>query len=306
MVSAEQGNTRMNGVVSQASEGPSDPPAQLRRDVLDFARSVRDAVDEDSLVLPTLPDTALRVNAVVSDPDGAIDDLVRAISSDPAIAIRVVQAANSAYTSGATHIDSVQMAVTRLGMQYTRTLVTRLTLAQLFRARSAPLLRFAHGVWQESLRVAALSQVLARERTELHPEVAMLGGLLHLVGALPVIGMADRRQELDGHHEHIIDVIRILQPEIGHYLLSAWGFSASFCACAWVYKDPWRQHEGATEASDVVIVARKLLSLDFLRALSADAELPAFERLRLPYLATLEDLPEFHRAFAVALDGLMQ
>lgn len=296
----------MNGVVSQASEGPSDPPAQLRRDVLDFARSVRDAVDEDSLVLPTLPDTALRVNAVVSDPDGAIDDLVRAISSDPAIAIRVVQAANSAYTSGATHIDSVQMAVTRLGMQYTRTLVTRLTLAQLFRARSAPLLRFAHGVWQESLRVAALSQVLARERTELHPEVAMLGGLLHLVGALPVIGMADRRQELDGHHEHIIDVIRILQPEIGHYLLSAWGFSALFCACAWVYKDPWRQHEGATEASDVVIVARKLLSLDFLRALSADAELPAFERLRLPYLATLEDLPEFHRAFAVALDGLMQ
>ena len=82
--------------------------------------------------------------------------------------------------------------------------------------------------------------------------------------------------------------------------------SASFCACAWVYKDPWRQHEGATEASDVVIVARKLLSLDFLRALSADAELPAFERLRLPYLATLEDLPEFHRESAVALDGLMQ
>ncbi|MHA7835342.1 MAG: HDOD domain-containing protein, partial [Algiphilus sp.] len=272
--------------------------------VLDFARMVRDAVHEDQLVLPTLPDTALRVNAVVSDPDGAIVDVVRAISSDPAIAIRVMKAANSAYAAGVTHIDNLQTAVTRLGMQYTRTLVTRLTLAQLFRARSGPLLRFAHVVWNESLQVAALSQVLARERSDVHPEEAMLGGLLHMVGSLPIIGMADRMHELAPHHEDIVSVIRILQPEIGYYLLSEWGFADSLRACAWVCKDPWRSHEGETDAGDIALVARKLLALEFLRSLPADAALPAFERLRLPSLACLDDLPEFRRAFDDALQAL--
>ncbi len=306
MVTVKQGIERMNQVASPASEGEPNRQTQLSREVLDFARTVRDAVHEDQLTLPTLPDTALRVNAIVSDPEGAIVDLVRAISSDPAIAIRVMQSANSVYAAGAVQIDSLQMAVTRLGMQYTRTLVTRLTLAGLFRARSGPLLRFARVVWKESLQVAALSQLLARERTEVHPEEAMLGGLLHMVGSLPIIGMADRMHELAGHHEDIVNVIRILQPEIGYYLLAEWGFAEPLRACAWVCRDPWRSHEGATDPGDIAIVARKLLALEFLRPLPSDAALPAFERLRLPSLACLEDLPDFQRAFDGALQTLTQ
>lgn len=294
----------MNQVASPAPEAEPNRQAQLSRNVLDFARLVRDAVHEDRLVLPTLPDTAMRVNAIMSDSNGAIIDVVRAISSDPAIATRVVQAANSAYAGGTTRIDSLQMAVTRLGMQYTRSLVTRLALAQLFRARSGTLLRFARVVWDESLRVAALGQVLARERSDAHPEEAMLGGLLHMVGALPVIGMADRMHELSDHHDEIVSLVRILQPEIGYYLLSDWGFAEPLCGSALVCKDPWRSHEGATDATDIAIVARKLLGLEFLRSLPADAALPAFERMRLPSLATLEDLPELQRAFDTAYQGL--
>lgn len=290
----------MNQVASPAPEGEPNRQAQLSRSALDFARLVRDAVHEDRLVLPTLPDTAMRVNAIVSDSNGAIVDVVRAVSSDPAIATRVVQAANSAYAAGTTHIDSLQMAVTRLGMQYTRTLVTRLALSQLFRARSGALLRFARVIWDESLRVAALGQVLARERTDVHPEEAMLGGLIHMVGSLPIIGMADRMSELADHHDEIVNLIRILQPEIGYYLLSDWGFVEPLRGSALVCKDPWRSHDGATDATDIAIVARKLLGLEFLRTLPADAALPAFERVRLPYPATLEDLPEFHKAFDAA------
>jgi len=294
----------MNQVVTPASEAEPNRQAQLSRNVLDFARQVRDAVHEDRLVLPTLPDTAMRVNAIVSDSNGAIVDVVRAISSDPAIATRVVQAANSAYAAGTTRIDSLQMAVTRLGMQYTRSLVTRLALAQLFRARSGPLLRFARVVWDESLRVAALGQVLARERSDVHPEEAMLGGLVHMVGCLPIIGMADRMQELADHQDEVVSLIRVLQPEIGYYLLSDWDFSEPLRASALVCKDPWRSHDGVTDATDIAIVARKLLGLEFLRSLPADASLPAFQRLRLPYLATLDDLPDFQRAFDTAYQGL--
>ena len=50
--------------------------------------------------------------------------------------------------------------------------------------------RVCNGLWAHSIEVAATSQVLARSVTHLDPEEALLAGLLHDIGALPILSRA--------------------------------------------------------------------------------------------------------------------
>lgn len=281
------------------------PPAGHSRKLLDFAREVRDAIDRGAVVLPTLPDVAMRVNGLLRSDQCDTTQIAHSIALDPAIAARVVVAANSAYTQGREPVDTLPAAVTRLGMQYTRALVNRIALEQMFCAHSRMLHKVATDIWLESVRVGALCEALTRFRSStVGADEALLAGLLHLVGCLPVIRLADESPGRFDNEPGIGELIRTLQPEIGYYLLEEWGFSESISDVALATKDPMRSHGGATDVLDVVLVARKLLRLSFVNELDPDAVLPAFDRLRLEGNLTLSDLPEVEAAFEVSLQRI--
>lgn len=283
----------------------SMPFAGHSRKLLDFAREVRDAIDHNAIVLPTLPDVAVRVNRLLQGDDGDTAQIAQTIALDPGIAARVVVAANSAYVQGRAPVDTLQAAVTRLGMQFTRALVNRLALEQMFSAHSRMLHRVATDIWLESVRVGALCEALTRYRNStVGSDEALLAGLLHLVGSLPVIRLADVSPGRFDNEPGIGGVVRMLQPEIGYYLLEEWGFPKPVSDASMATKDPMRSHGGATDALDVVLVARKLLRLPFLNELAEGAVLPAFDRLRLDGSVTLPDLPEVEAAFEVSLQRI--
>lgn len=288
-------------VVEPPREAPS-PLVGHSRKLLDFAREVRDAIDQNAVVLPTLPDVAMRVNALVRDDHCDALEIARSIALDPAIAARVVVAANSAYSQSRAPVDTLPAAVTRLGMEYTRALVNRLALEQMFCAHSRTLHRVATDIWLESVRVGALCEALTRSRgSTVGTDEALLAGLLHLVGCLPVIRLADEAPGRFDNEPGIAALIRALQPEMGYYLLAEWGFPHSISDAAMAAKDPMRSHGGATDVHDVVLVARKLLRLSFVHEVPQDAVLPAFARLRLEGGVTLADLPEVEADFEEAL-----
>ena len=82
------------------------------------------------------------------------------IETDPAIALKVLKAANSARFGGISQIATVTEAVARLGMQNTRFLVVTFALRELFRTNSRQLEKRMHDLWEHSRRIAALTQVL--------------------------------------------------------------------------------------------------------------------------------------------------
>lgn len=185
-----------------------------------------EAIDKDQLTLPTLPEVALKVREVAEDPDVNLSTLVKEISNDAALSARLIKVVNSPLLRTRTEITDLSMAVNRLGMVYTANLATALAMQQMFQATSEFVDRKMREIWQRSTEVAGISHVLCRHYTRLKPDQATLGGLVHMIGALPILSYAEEHDLLLDDPEGLDKVIEAIHPVIGERILQAWDFPA--------------------------------------------------------------------------------
>ncbi|HET8880569.1 MAG TPA: HDOD domain-containing protein [Solimonas sp.] len=220
-----------------------------------FHRVVIDALARDQLVLPTLPEIALHVRQLAQRDDVSAATLAVELQKDAALSVRLIRVANSAAQRGGHRVDNVRQAVTRLGFDYTRLLVSGLAIEQMF-ARGAPLIETRlRRSWRQSVDVAAAAQVLAAQCTLLNPEMAMLAGLVHDIGALAILRLAEAHQAvLDDPHE-LDNVLDVLSPRIGGMVLQAWHFPAELIDVPRQWRDFGAAHDGAPTYADVIRVA---------------------------------------------------
>ena len=166
----------------------------------DLAQRVQDeliqAIEKDQLVLPTLPEVALRVREAAEDPDVSIPHLVKEISNDAALSARLIKVVNSPLLRSRQEITDLAMAVNRMGITYTANLATGLAMSQMFQATSDVIDRKMREVWTRSTEVAGISHVLCRHYTKLKPDQATLAGLVHQIGVLPILSYAEENSQL--------------------------------------------------------------------------------------------------------------
>src|SRR5690606_7350275 len=141
---------------------------------------------EDRLVLPSLPDVALRIRAAVEDERKGAHDVARIIQADPALAAYCVGIANSAAYAG-NGVTGVQEAVHRMGLGATRDFVIAYSLRGLFKTREPRCLALMQAAWRHNANIGALCHVIARDVTRQNPEQAMLAGLLHDIGVMVIV-----------------------------------------------------------------------------------------------------------------------
>lgn len=249
-------------------------------------RAVVDALTQDRLTLPTLPEVAMRISQATQDENTTASRLAAEIARDPAISVRLLRVANSSALCGGRKIDNLQQAITRLGMPLVRSLVTGLALEQLFFSRSPALKERLRRTWAQSIEVAALAQVLAVHCTVLRPELAMLAGLTHEIGALPVIRVAESFADDLPDAAAFDRVIRNLQPRVGRMVLQAWDFPDMLVEVPSRWIDFARTHDGPADYIDVVTVA----------ALQShqhrEGRLSGIDRARVPAFLKLDISPE--------------
>lgn len=161
-----------------------------------FLETLNEAIDKNRLTLPTLPEVALKVRDAVENEQSSANQIAEIIASDAALSARLLQVANSPLYRGRVTIDNLQMAVARLGVRLVRSLVVSLIMQQIFQATNDLLDAKFRQVWEESVQIAAISRVLASNVDHLDKEQAMLAGLIHNIGALPVLAMAESHEEL--------------------------------------------------------------------------------------------------------------
>ncbi len=161
-----------------------------------FYNTILEEMDSGKLVLPTLPEVALQVREVVDDPEATAKQLADIITTDAALSARLLKVANSPLYRGRVAIDSVQMAVSRLGLSMVRNLVTSLVMEQMFQATNNRLDKRLRSLWEQSTKVAAASQVIAAKLNGIRTDEAMLAGLIHAIGVLPILMKADEDGDL--------------------------------------------------------------------------------------------------------------
>ena len=240
------------------------------------------AIERDQLVLPTLPEVALRIREAAEDPDISITELARHISTDTALSARLIKVVNSPLLRSRQEITDLQMAVNRLGVVYTANLATGLAMAQLFQATTDNIDRRMRDVWARSTEVAGISHVLCRHYTKLKSDQATLAGLVHLIGVLPILSYAEENSQLLQDSISLDLVIEQIHPVVGDRILAAWDFPLPLRNVPSQHLDFSRSPE-TVDYADIVQVA-------MLQSLAGSAhpfaqmdwsQVPSFERLGL-------------------------
>ncbi|MCP3906956.1 MAG: HDOD domain-containing protein [Oceanicoccus sp.] len=192
--------------------------------ILPIKDDIIKAIENDQLVLPTLPEVALQVREAAVNEDIDIQKLSRVITNDPALSARIIKVANSPLLRASREIEDLKMAVSRLGIDYTANLATGLAMEQMFQATSDIIDKKMRDVWSRSTEVAGISHVLCRHFTKLKPDQATLAGLVHKIGALPILTYAEDNRKLLKDIPMLDKLIEMANPEIGRKILEAWDF----------------------------------------------------------------------------------
>lgn len=226
--------------------------------------------------LPSVPDVAWKVRRVVDQEDSSALEVANAVSADPAMAAKLVRSCNSPLYRGFSDVRNVREAVIRLGMQTTRQLVTVFAMREVFKTRRAALQAEMEQLWRHSREVAALCWVLADHATRIDPEEALLAGLLHDIGIVPVLVQAEHHVNLFADENNLKHAMAELRADVGCAVLENWEFPKTFVQ-AIRHAEDWHYEcrESAPQLVDVVIVAQ----LHAMIGSSQNAGLPAFDQV---------------------------
>lgn len=312
MIEELQNDMRKANVVEDAyfvDEVSSFEEAEGRELLKDFKAALRN----NSFVLPSLPEVALKVRRLLDDEDASAVQIANAVNADPAIAAKLIRAANSPVYHGAKTCDTTQGAIVRLGLDTTRQLVISFALKDLFKPRTSLLKNVMRKTWQTSVEVAAISLVIARRSVGLGhpPEEVMLAGLLHNVGVIAVLSYLDSQQASIDDEAKVQATVEQLKAEAGEVMLKHWRFPEAFIvtareSCLWE-----RSHVGKADICDVVQVAQLHNMMRHRRPLPVAKvdQLPAFMKLPLGELSpqlTIKILDESREQIAEAQQLLNQ
>src|SRR5687767_14253317 len=85
---------------------------QLARELEAFTATLTTELAGESIELPSFPEVALRVRKALGHADIAIDEVVRMVSAEPSLAVRLLQLANSAALNpGGQRITVLRLAI---------------------------------------------------------------------------------------------------------------------------------------------------------------------------------------------------
>lgn len=256
------------------------------------------AIERNELKLPAMPAWAAKVQRLLDDFNVSAGQIVSAVSSDPAFVAQLLGMANSATYTGKPKVDNVNAAVSRIGYKMLRNLIIAASMSQLASFKKQNLLRYLDEFWAHSRDVAATSYVLAKSQKHLNPDQAMLAGLIHDIGRLPLLLYIENKN-LVVDDDVMSILIRKCSAHLGERLLLAWHFPPELVEIPTTHEDIHRETENSRASyADIVTVANMLT-----RATAKVVEwekLTAVKRIGLEASLYREFFDRFDKDIAVA------
>lgn len=216
-----------------------------------LAADIMRAIEADTLVLPTLPEVALRIRKCELDPNLEVMGLARIIEQDPATTAQLLRIANSPLVRREVKVADLSKAISLLGMSYCAKVAISYSTRQLFKSKNASSEDKMREIWQHSLNIACHCYVLAN-KTGLVPEEAFLAGLLHKIGTLPIIAMSDKDSSYS--LSELNKTLDDIHPMLGEKILSHWQFPRSITDIPQNYTDHNR-YANKIDLCDLVSIA---------------------------------------------------
>lgn len=254
-----------------------------------FATDMADTFRVDEGKLPSLPNAVIYLKKALSDDSVSLSKLADLLSKDPVLAARLLRVSNSSYYRAMSPAEDVPSAVTRIGFLATRNISLAL-LRNSFKAKNDVIAAMITELWMESLKTAAVANALAPHYALVDPQRALLGGLMYNVGAMLLLTKVDENTDSIARADVQL-LIEEHAPEFGIQLLQYWDMDPEIVEVA-ANRDNWlRDHEGAPDLADLVLVAHSCIpDINGRRPNYKDCEaLPSYMRMK-QYLHLREPL----------------
>ena len=246
-----------------------------------FIRKLMMEVAVGDIHLPSFPDIAARVQKVLEDPKSGAGRVAVVISSEAALAARVLRLANSAFLNPSSEqVNDLKVALTRLGVQLVRCTAVSFALQQMQSGVKDPKVRARlHELWRDGALIAAIAYVLARETRSANPDEALLTGLMHNIGKLYIALHAPPGIE-SATPATWRQLVSDAHPQIAVTILEHWKFAPEIIAAVRAQNQRDAVVGGLT---DVLIGAKVLVPcvVDRQRLPEVVERVGAFKRLKL-------------------------
>lgn len=220
-----------------------------------FYIALLDDLEKQKLVLPVLPEVALKVRDAVSDEDASAKQIADVIVLDPVISARMIQVANSPLLRGSQKTETVEQAITRMGHSLVKSMVITMAMEQIFKATHPITKKYMNEIWTQSTQVASIASAMANHFTRLKPDQAMLAGLVHNIGALPILTRAEEIPALIQDEEVFVSLLNRLSGPVGTSIMKTWHFPDDLIKVASEHSN-YSYDSDKIDYVDVVIVAK--------------------------------------------------
>ena len=214
---------------------------------------------QDALVLPTLPEVALKVRQAADDPDVNLGYMGEIIGQDPALSLGMIKVANSALLGRLIKVEGVAQAVTRIGLRQIKSIATAMALEQVFVSENDIVAMYMKKAWTKTINIASVAISLMsvylknNKHSVLTLDTITLASLIHNIGVLPILTEAEQHPDVFANPTFLQQAIIKLSGQIGAAISREWGLSEELTLIA----ESW---------SDLTILPKETHYLDFIRA----------------------------------------
>lgn len=142
--------------------------------------------------LPTIPVVATKVLQLIDNPSTTAEDLSKVVSSDPAVAARVLKISNSSFYGCQRQIQTLSHAIMMLGYNTLKSLVLAASVKQVYKSYGLT----EKMLWEHSFGAGLAARIIARSTRLVNEEEAFLGGLFHDIGKTIMNNMDGQKFQL--------------------------------------------------------------------------------------------------------------
>ncbi len=263
-------------------EAPAEEVREPRIPAFEFVRQLGENLAEGDFELPPFPDTALRVQQCVNDPDSTVSELAAIVASEPTLAARLLRMSNSAMMRrGPIEVTDIPTAISRVGMDMVQNLFVSYAAREAFKCPAgSPSMDELNALRIHSVKVATVSYILGKYCPfGGKPEEAMLAGLLHAVGKFYIYLRAAEYPAVFHDRPTLDGIVSQWHTGIARAIVESWEFPASVAHGVDEQEVKSRHRAGAADLSDILFLANLLTRAGF-RAAEQLGDLDALARLR--------------------------
>ncbi|RJQ23123.1 MAG: HDOD domain-containing protein [Nitrospiraceae bacterium] len=242
-------------------------------------------------VLPTLPTIAQEILMVLDDDLVSTRKLENIIEHDPAISVKVLSVANSAFWGMKSRVSTLGEAIFRIGFNSVKYLAVGVSLMTLFDDGDRSKTRLYQKMFNHSVAVGMIAKLLAKDLKLAFSEEIIISGLLHDIGILVL------NRHFSGPYSDVMKslesgiplldsektLLNFTHAEIGGWLAEEWNLPDTVIRTTLYHHGPFLEKQGSSKQMALVHIADYLTTKKILSATEHDPQYP-FEETCLDVL----------------------